>query len=468
MSAFFVTRTGSYAYDEVNRLTGVTDPDGETWELVHDLLDLREIRHPNGITTRISYDPARQTETVRHETAGGDPRLAIDYLAYDGADNSTDQTVTYETRTVDHGFTYDELGRLASSTISELPDVMTFDSDVTLDDANRLADDGRFTFEYDDEGRLTSRVDPVSSVTELYEYHAENRLLRYAQVLDDGGDPLTLLDAAYAYDPTGRRIYRNVNGVITRYSYDAAVVLQDLDRRGVPIRAYTRAGRRARILSVTSRVAPREAYYHTDRLGSVIGLTGSDASVIQEYVYDAFGRILEESDAPIAQPFTFTGRALDRESGLYYFRARYYDPETGRFLTEEPLGLAGGDLTLYAYVWNNPVNLIDPTGRDPRSPRPLPKNWLPNWDPGGSRPPPQNNRTPARPLPPNYTPNWDPDPPPGDSPGPLPPDYIPPWDPSDPDGSPSPTPLDPDHIPPWDPDPAPVDPGYLPPWNPDC
>ena len=61
-------------------------------------------------------------------------------------------------------------------------------------------------------------------------------------------------------------------------------------------------------------------------------------------------------------PFTYTGREYDAESGLYYYRARYYDPTIGRFLNEDPIGFAGGDMNLYAYVWDNPTNFVDPYG----------------------------------------------------------------------------------------------------------
>ena len=64
----------------------------------------------------------------------------------------------------------------------------------------------------------------------------------------------------------------------------------------------------------------------------------------------------------INQPFTFTSREYDSESGLYFYRARYYDPRAGRFITKDPIGFLGGDVNMYRYVFNNPVNLRDPLG----------------------------------------------------------------------------------------------------------
>jgi RHS repeat-associated protein len=84
---------------------------------------------------------------------------------------------------------------------------------------------------------------------------------------------------------------------------------------------------------------------------------------VQKYDYDAFGNI-KFTPYPIwiKQPYMFTGREYDPDTGLYYYRARYYDSKAGRFITRDPIGFGGGDYNLYAYVGNNPVNLIDPWG----------------------------------------------------------------------------------------------------------
>ena len=86
--------------------------------------------------------------------------------------------------------------------------------------------------------------------------------------------------------------------------------------------------------------------------------------MVQRYEYDAWGNITAVQDPAFQQPYGFTGREYDPESGLYYYRARYYDPEVGRFLSEDPIGLAGG-LNTYRYVGNDPVNWADPTGEGP-------------------------------------------------------------------------------------------------------
>ena len=84
------------------------------------------------------------------------------------------------------------------------------------------------------------------------------------------------------------------------------------------------------------------------------------------------------SGAPaVAQPYTYTAREYDPETGLYFYRARYYDPKAGRFLQRDPIGFAGGDVNLYAYVRNNSVNFIDPVGLAYVGSRRLDSKWIP-------------------------------------------------------------------------------------------
>ncbi|MCU0293550.1 MAG: hypothetical protein MUF10_16440, partial [Thermoanaerobaculaceae bacterium] len=102
---------------------------------------------------------------------------------------------------------------------------------------------------------------------------------------------------------------------------------------------------------------------HADGLGSVVRLTDSNGNVVHSYQYDAWGNIEAETGAPVdGVQYTFTGREWDPETGLYYYRARYLDPKVGRFISEDPIGFAGGDPDLYAYVWNRPTAFIDPPG----------------------------------------------------------------------------------------------------------
>jgi RHS repeat-associated protein len=88
-------------------------------------------------------------------------------------------------------------------------------------------------------------------------------------------------------------------------------------------------------------------YYHADGLGSIVAITDTSQTVVQDYQYNSFGHLKDQKNR-IKQPYRFTGREWDKETGLYFYRARYYDPDTGRFISEDPIGLAGG-INLHAY-----------------------------------------------------------------------------------------------------------------------
>ena len=165
--------------------------------------------------------------------------------------------------------------------------------------------------------------------------------------------------AQYRYDALGRRIEKDVSGVVTRYILDNEDNLLEFDGSNVLQARYTHGpGIDEPLIMERGGVSH---FYHTDGLGSVTDLTDATGTVVQSYVYNSFGEIVEQVGS-LTNPYTYTGREFDEESGFYFYRARYYDPSIGRFLTEDPIGFAGGDVNLYGYVTNNPVNFIDPFG----------------------------------------------------------------------------------------------------------
>jgi RHS repeat-associated protein len=99
-----------------------------------------------------------------------------------------------------------------------------------------------------------------------------------------------------------------------------------------------------------------------DRLGSIDLLADADGVVVDERTFDSFGRVLNETNPAVSFRYGYTGRERDLESGLDYYRARYYDSTVGRFISTDPMGFGAGDTNLYRYVGNNATNATDPTG----------------------------------------------------------------------------------------------------------
>ena len=106
------------------------------------------------------------------------------------------------------------------------------------------------------------------------------------------------------------------------------------------------------------------SYYEADGLGSVSSLSNSAGALANTYTYDSFGK-LTASTGTLVNPFQYTGREFDSETGAYYYRARYYDQNVGRFLNEDPFRFGGG-IDFYSYVRNSPPSLKDPYGLEPQ------------------------------------------------------------------------------------------------------
>jgi len=104
------------------------------------------------------------------------------------------------------------------------------------------------------------------------------------------------------------------------------------------------------------------AWYIADRLGSVRQITKTDGTILDQIDYDSFGNILNETGPTQGDRFKFIGREYDDLTGLYYYRTRWYDAQTGKFISEDPLGFAAGDYNLSRYVENDPINKKDPSG----------------------------------------------------------------------------------------------------------
>jgi RHS repeat-associated protein len=210
------------------------------------------------------------------------------------------------------------------------------------------------TFTYDANGNLASRIEAGGS-TATYDWDAENRLLAVRQ----GSTTL----AAFTYDGLGRRASKTAGTQSVIYVWDGEEVLQERSANGN--RRYIRGPGIDHHLAMVADPPGTPTYFVTDHLGSVVRTTNSagDSTLVRQY--DPWGNMLQGAST---SGYAYTGREWDAETGLYYYRARYYDPRIGRFLGEDPIGVRGG-LNLHAYTGNNPSSWTDPLG------------LMPSWQP---------------------------------------------------------------------------------------
>ena len=248
-------------------------------------------------------------------------------------------------------------------------------------------------YTYDKNGNLTKKIEyddegSIKTIT-LYTFDYENRLIR-VEMQKDGKEKIV----EFTYDPFGRRLSKSVSHLSLRgeaeaiseeddnddegdndkddedkdtpratyYVYDNEDIIMEYNHKGKVTTRYVHGLGIDEPLSIEKK--GKIYYYHADGLGSITALTDGKGKVVQRYEYDSFGK-LKHHGHKVKQPYTYTAREYDRETGLYYYRARYYDAKIGRFLQKDPLrGFLRNPQTLnrYPYVGNNSINFIDPTG----------------------------------------------------------------------------------------------------------
>jgi len=354
--------TNTYVYDVLNRLSSLTSPVGAT-TLAYDALSRRtSLTLPNGTQTAYSYDVASQVQSILHKiTATNAPINNADYL-YNSVGNRTQLT----DRRGPQVFGYDNLDRLTSATHPLPPTSQTFAYDPVgnrttggsvVNAGNQLTADANFTYQYDDNGNLTRKTLLATGNYSQYTYDAENRLIKVEDFV--AGNPTPAFTSTYRYDGLGRRIEKVANGQTKRYIYDGEDILLEYDGANVLQARYTHGPGIDEPIAVTK--GGSTYFFHQDGLGTITDLTDSSGATAKSYSYDAYGNILE-SPGTVEQPYTYTGREFDSESGLLYYRARYYDPTNGRFLQKDPIGFEVGDIHFYSYVAGNPINFVDPHG----------------------------------------------------------------------------------------------------------
>ena len=242
-------------------------------------------------------------------------------------------------------YTYDPVGnRLSSLGVSS----------YTNNSSNELTSTSNATYTYDLNGNLLTKV--VGSSTTSYAWDYENRMT--SVTLPGSGGTVT-----FAYDPFGRRIKKVTSSATSIFAYDGDNLVEETNASGTAVARYSQGLNIDEPLAMLRGGAT--SFYHADGLGSVTSLSSAAGSIANTYTYDSFGN-LTASTGSVVNPLQYTGRESDAETGLYYYRARYYDPATGRLLSEDPIVFMGGS-NFYRYSFNNPVNFIDPSGLAPGS-----------------------------------------------------------------------------------------------------
>lgn len=224
--------------------------------------------------------------------------------------------------------------------------------------SNELSSTSLGNYTYDANGNILSDASGKS-----YTWDFENRL---TQAIVPGVGTIS-----FHYDPFGRRIYKQSPNATGVFLYDGDDLLETVNGSGADISEYARGLGIDEPLAI-KRVSTTD-YYEQDGLRSITSLTNTNGSVGESYSYDTFGGTTNSSGT-VTNFFRYAGREFDTQTGLYYYRARYYDPGAGRFISEDPSGLDAGD-NFYEYAENNPVNLADPMGLAPVVPLPPVSSW---------------------------------------------------------------------------------------------
>lgn len=384
-------KTVDYAYDPANRLFHVKDWLGRTTSYGYDAgSNLLQVLYPNHAGVSFAYDAANRLTEVRNrfrgsgEGEGDNDRspLAVFRYALDSvgnrlqvADDSGKITrygydPLYELTSVqkldeddaeDSGegeeegrimrYTYDAVGNRLSLTGPHHVAI-----DYVYDAGDRLLRSGTSTFTYDANGNQTSKTQTATGQPIVFSYDAANRLISV-----NGGR----FNSNFAYDGDGNRVSQSTGTSTFNYLNDIATALPVVLQESGPDATISYAYGLSRISESS---AEFDFFYQYDGLGSVVGLTDPRGHLRARYAYDAWGQSVppnEDDRIRARDKFRFTGEALDPGTGLYFLRARYYDPSVGRFIGRDPFpGLLRLPLSMnrYQYGLGNPNRYTDPSG----------------------------------------------------------------------------------------------------------
>ena len=355
--------TVTYLYDAANRLTGVTDWANRRTNYTYDAAGRQtQMQYPNGVRTTFVYNNADQLTSLTQRNTANTVVFSATYTLDAVGNRLTMRDFNGFTR-----YTYDKLHRL-TRVINPNGEQVTYTYDRM---GNRLTQNstvaGLTTYTYDIADRLLTYSQGSNTTTLTWNANGNMTGKGSAVYTFDPLDRLTSVVSGtttvnFAYDGDGVRLGKTVNGVTTSY-------LQDLVSPLPVVVAETINGVTNRYVYGTDLIeqvdpANGPVFYHADGLGSTRALSNLAGQRTDAYSYDVFGA-LRTKTGNAAQPFTFTGEQNDGELGLVFLRARYYDPQVGRFLSIDPFrGFEAESQSLNRYIYsrNNPVLWSDPSG----------------------------------------------------------------------------------------------------------
>jgi RHS repeat-associated protein len=312
------------------------------------------------VNSTYSYDLANRLTGITYTDATKSTTLASFSYGYDAAGEVTSYTGPEGSMT----YSYDKTGQLTGVSGAQNA-TFSFDANGNRNSTgyqtgtnNEMLNDGTFSYTYDHNGNTSTKTDAQGNVWTLtWDYRG-----RLAEVKEVNSLNQTVLDEKMTYDVFNHVIEVTLNGTVQRWTiFDGANPYMDLNSSGQMTARYITDPGALDVFFAKVTSAGALDWYLTDRLGSIREIVDKMAAVQDQITYGAFGNIVSESNPSAGDRFKWDGGEWDENTKLYHFGARWYDPATGRWASQDPLGL-GPDSNVYRYSRNSPTTSKDPTG----------------------------------------------------------------------------------------------------------